>query len=111
MYERWAARRECQLQITGLIYTRALRELGGASADELERFDNAIAHERELPSSLIERTDLAQGPRHLCPPAGRSPGIAVDAAGNALADASVKTSTWRRLVGLGRAGFDRENGC
>jgi hypothetical protein len=38
--------RNIELQLTGLIYVRALRAAGGASAEELQRFSKEIKRQR-----------------------------------------------------------------
>jgi hypothetical protein len=38
--------REIELRLTGLIFVRALRAAGGASAEELQRFSAEIRRER-----------------------------------------------------------------
>jgi hypothetical protein len=49
-----ARARRIDLQLTGLIYARALRERAGASADELQVYTDEIRRQRER----IERLRL-----------------------------------------------------
>jgi hypothetical protein len=47
--------RRLDLQITGLLFARAIREREGASGDELRRYSDEIAHQRRVLRELETR--------------------------------------------------------
>jgi len=59
--DRFTELRRLDLQITGLVYARAVREQAGAPADELERYGREIARQRRVRARLEVRPAAPSG--------------------------------------------------